>query len=120
MSEESRSDVSADSKPASSENSASQPAAAEPRETGTGRILREAIHRVMDEIEHHKKEAQKHLQQVEELKRDLRESFACFPEQQITGKRADASLKSRHEEPATAPQKDKDASKRPRPGAKRK
>jgi hypothetical protein len=39
-------------------------------------MLRDVIHKVMEEIEHHETEARRHLQQAAGLRRDLRESLA--------------------------------------------
>ena len=47
-----------------------------PPESNTKGMLREAIQKVMGEIEFHEREAKNHLQQAEELRKDLRESFA--------------------------------------------
>ncbi len=55
---------------------------AEPEaESDTGRMLREAINKVMAQINHHQREAKKHLQRAEELRKDLRESFAFLQDQ---------------------------------------
>src|SRR5258708_1544020 len=45
-------------------------------ESSTKGMLRDVIHKVMEEIEHHEREAKKHTQKAAELRRDLRESFA--------------------------------------------
>jgi hypothetical protein len=50
-------------------------------ESRTRGILREAIHKVMEEIEHHEREAREHLKQAEALRKDLRESVAFLLEQ---------------------------------------
>lgn len=44
-------------------------------------VLREAIQKVMTEIAYHEREAQRHLQLAQELRKDLRESFAFMVEQ---------------------------------------
>jgi hypothetical protein len=41
-------------------------------------MLREAIQKVKAEIAYHENEAHKHLQQAEELRKDLRDCFAFF------------------------------------------
>jgi hypothetical protein len=50
--------------------------AAASAESGTRAILRDAIQKVMDEIAHHEREAKRHLQQAQELRKELRESVA--------------------------------------------
>jgi hypothetical protein len=50
-------------------------------ESRTRGILRAAIHKVMEEIEHHEREAKEHLKQAEALRKDLRESVAFLLEQ---------------------------------------
>jgi len=66
--------------PIVSKSESAVPASAEPLdasvETGTRAALREAIQKVMDEIEHHEREAKRHLQQAQELRKELRESVA--------------------------------------------
>jgi len=51
-----------------------------PDESSTKGMLRDVIHKVMEEIEHHEREAKKHTQKAAELRRDLRESFAFVQE----------------------------------------
>ncbi len=62
-----------------------EPGAAAPpeeqAESSAKGVLREAIQKVMTEIAYHEREAQRHLQQAEELRKDLRESFAFMLEQ---------------------------------------
>src|ERR1700676_359155 len=53
----------------------------EQQESRTKGMLREAIQKVMQEIEYHEKEAQKHLRQAASLRKDLRESVAFLQEQ---------------------------------------
>src|SRR5262249_6139238 len=55
-------------------------------ESSTKGMLREAIQKVMAEIEFHEQEANKHLQQAEALRKDLRESFAFLQEREGKGK----------------------------------
>jgi hypothetical protein len=60
----------------------SQPGSREEQpESRTRGILRDAIHKVMEEIEHHEREARDHLKQAEALRKDLRESVAFLLEQ---------------------------------------
>jgi hypothetical protein len=68
-------------------------------------MLKEAIQKVMEEIEFHEREAQKHRQQAEALKRDLRESFAFMQEQKARGKAVEP-----------APEKPSEVKKKPAPG----
>src|SRR5438067_2491668 len=49
-------------------------------ESSTKGMLREAIQKVMKEIEHHEREAKKHLQHAKALRKDLRDSFAFLQE----------------------------------------
>jgi hypothetical protein len=49
---------------------------APPPDSRTRGMLRDAIQKVMDEIERHENEAKKHLQQARDLRRELQESFA--------------------------------------------
>jgi hypothetical protein len=44
-------------------------------------MLRKAIQNVMGEIEYHEREAQKHLQQAAELRKELRDSLRFLQEQ---------------------------------------
>ncbi len=96
----------------------------EPAESSAKGVLREAIQKVMEEIAYHEREAQRHLQQVEELRKDLRESFAFMLEQEASAKPVGVP----EEEPAAAvmepspPEEAKPAAvmeKRPRRGRKR-
>jgi hypothetical protein len=48
----------------------------EPPESPTRGMLRDAIQKVMDQIAHHEKEAEKHLQMAAALRKELRESVA--------------------------------------------
>ena len=50
-------------------------------EGGSRGMLREAIRKVMEEIEHHEREARHHLQQAAELRKALRESISFLQEQ---------------------------------------
>src|SRR6266700_275895 len=54
-----------------------------PDESSTKGMLRDVIHKVMEEIEHHEREAKKHTQKAAELRRDLRESFAFVQDKKI-------------------------------------
>jgi hypothetical protein len=51
-------------------------------ESGTKGMLRNAIQKVMDEVAFHEREAKKHLQMAEELRKDLRGSFAFLQERE--------------------------------------
>jgi hypothetical protein len=77
-------------------------------ESSTKGMLRDVIHKVMEEIEHHEREAKKHTQKAGELRRDLRESFAFVQE----AKKSDARpAKTEESKPAesSAKVKSKDA-----------
>jgi hypothetical protein len=50
------------------------------QENSTSGMLREAIQKVMEKIEFHEIEAKKHLHQAEELRNELRDSFAFLQE----------------------------------------
>src|SRR4029077_6926689 len=56
-----------------------KPATAADESSAKG-VLRDAITKVMEEIQLHEKEARRHLKLAEALKRDLRESFAFLQE----------------------------------------
>jgi hypothetical protein len=58
-----------------------QPATEQPPESRTREMLRKAIQNVMGEIEYHEAEAQKHLQQAAELRKELRDSLRFLQEQ---------------------------------------
>jgi hypothetical protein len=49
--------------------------------SGAKGILREAIQKVMEEIEHHEREARHHLEQAAELRKALRESISFLHEE---------------------------------------
>jgi hypothetical protein len=52
------------------------------QEDGSARgILRDAIQKVMEEIEHHERQARHHLQQATELRKALKESISFLHEQ---------------------------------------
>jgi hypothetical protein len=96
MADEDRSPVaeaSPDNTPAEAEGPAVEPpvatAAPEPaeeaHESQTKGMLRDAINKVIEEIQYHEREAQRHLHLARELRKDLRESFAFVMEQK--GKR---------------------------------
>jgi len=76
----------ADSSQAHGPAAAHPPRREEERESPAKGMLKEAITKVMEEIEFHEREAHKHRQQAEALKRDLRESFAFMQEQKARGK----------------------------------
>jgi hypothetical protein len=63
------------------EASAPPPAAEVQPESHARGILRQAIEKVMEEIEHHEEEAKKHSQQATQLRKDLRESIAFLQAQ---------------------------------------
>jgi hypothetical protein len=65
----------------SSTNQSSPQLLAGHEKSGARGILREAIQKVMEEIEHHEKEARHHLQQAAELRKALRESISFLHEE---------------------------------------
>ncbi len=67
------------------------PAEVQP-ESRTRGMLRDAIQKVMAEIAYHETEAKKHRQQAEELRKDLRESFAFLQVRGDKGKSAELVL----------------------------
>jgi hypothetical protein len=73
----------------SQESAAQAAVSTEPPESKTQSILREAIQKVMEEIEFHEKEARKHRQQAEALRKELRESVAFLRLQGEKGMRSD-------------------------------
>src|SRR5258707_6256734 len=76
-------------------------------ESSTKGMLRDVIHKVMEEIEHHEREAKKHTQKAAELRRDLRESFAFVQEaKRSDGKPARAEEDKPAEPSAKAKSKD--------------
>jgi hypothetical protein len=94
------------------EETPTQPGTAEgQQESGTKGMLREAIRKVMEEIEHHEREAKRHLQQAKALRKDLRDSFAFLQERKddepagITGVTSeDTGGKPKDVVPASKPQ----------------
>ncbi len=70
------------------------PQADERPESGTRGVLRDAIQKVLEEIAHHETEAKKHLQQAQELRKDLRESFAFLQDRGPKGKPTAAPVES--------------------------
>jgi hypothetical protein len=84
--------------PAAREPSA---AAAASSEGGSSAMLRGAIQKVMDEIEHHEREAKRHLQQAEELRKELRSSISFLQAGGgPTGKSAEPAKAAKPAEPA--------------------
>jgi hypothetical protein len=82
----------------------------EAAESRTRGMLREAIQKVMDEIAHHEREAEKHLQQAAELRKDLRESFAFLRERgksekppETVAPRPSLTVEAEPQEPAATP-----------------
>jgi hypothetical protein len=76
-------------------------------ESRTRGILRDAIHKVMEEIEHHEREARDHLKQAEALRKDLHESLAFLLEQgkikQVAGSEASRVAKAAEAENQETP-----------------
>jgi hypothetical protein len=81
--------------PATFAKHASSEAAADERpDSPTKGMLREAIQKVLEEIAHHETEAKKHLQQAQELRKDLRDSFSFLQDRGPKGKPVAASVES--------------------------
>jgi hypothetical protein len=77
-------------------------AAAAQEDSGARGILRDAIHKVMEEIEHHEREAKHHLEQAAGLRRALRDSVS-FLHEQGEKKTPSAILKGSRSEKSAAP-----------------
>src|SRR5437762_492413 len=88
-----------------------------PAMRGASGVLREAIKKVMEEIEHHEREAKRHSQQAKDLRKELRESFSYLLEKGEKEKLAAApeGLPGMSEEVKQPP-----AGKRPKPEGKAK
>jgi hypothetical protein len=97
--------------------------ASAPPETNAKGMLRDAIHKVMEEIELHEREAKRHLQLADTLRKELRDSVKFMIEQKdgMTARAASAkdrpskTTESSQPESATASA----VEKRPRPRKKR-
>jgi hypothetical protein len=90
-------------------------------EPNTKGMLRDAIQKVMGEIEYHEREAKRHVKLAEDLRKDLRESFTFMLQQKDEKPRtaADKDRASKTLE-TTAADKTKDVpDKRPGPAKKR-
>jgi hypothetical protein len=116
----------AETPPAAAEQgSPHAPAVAEgPRESATQSVLREAIDKVRAEIAFHESEAQKHLQQAEALRQDLRECYAFLrsggKEGQAEAAAEPPAVKHADASPPSAPPKALAGSRKRRAGAKKK
>jgi hypothetical protein len=94
-------------------------------ESSTKGMLRDAIQKVMDEIAFHEREAKKHLQMAEELRKDLRGSFAFLQEREGKAKPAGIPAASAPAKTTEPPVKEKSKNvtatgKRPRAKTKKK
>jgi hypothetical protein len=65
-------------------------------ESGTRAMLRDAIQQVIDEIDRHECEAKRHLEQAQELRKELRESVAFLQSGGQAGKPAEAPKAAEH------------------------
>jgi hypothetical protein len=93
-----------------------------PPESRTKGMLREAIQKVMGEIEYHEREAKNHLQLAEELRKDLRESFAFLLTQEggvAPGESSEEAPPAELVAPSPPEPVKPAAEKRPRAGKKR-
>ncbi len=92
-----------------------------PAMRGAAGVLRDAIQKVTEEIEHHEREAKRHSQQAKDLRAELRESFSFLLGQ---GGKEKAAVERRAE--ATPPDvadtaaEETAAGKRPAAGGKKK
>jgi hypothetical protein len=94
---------------------------AEQRESRTREMLREAIQNVMREIAYHEDDAQKHLQQAAELRRELRDSLRFLQEQARKAQPSvvnEDSPSAKNFEPSAV--KERPAANRPRRTSKKK
>ena len=94
---------------------------------GASGVLREAIQKVMEEIDHHEREAKKHSQQAKDLRSELRDSFSYLLEQgekkkQAAATEARAAIPGASEEvkPPPAGKRLKGEGKKQPPGRKKK
>jgi hypothetical protein len=99
--------------------------AEEPSARNTKGVLRDAIQKVMEEIAFHEQAAKKHLQQADELRKDLRESFAFLQDREGKSKAPLSSAGNLQGPPAEPPTKEKlkdgtTAEARPRGNPKKK
>jgi len=76
------------------------------QDDGARGLLRDAIQKVMEEIEHHERQARHHLQQATELRKALRESIS-FLHEQGEKKATPSSAKGRADKPASASAEEK-------------
>src|SRR5438105_420586 len=70
-------------------------------ETTVRGILRDAIQKLMNEVEHHEQAAKRHLQQADDLRKELQDSFKIV-KQEVRAKTAAAAAATRHEQVDTA------------------
>ena len=92
-------------------------------ESGARGVLREAILKVMEEIEHHEREAKHHIEQAAELRKALRESVSFLhgegeKKPPIAIPRAIRSEKAARQAPDTNDKSGVDASKHRKPKKK--
>ena len=78
-----------------------------PAASNTKGVLRDAIQKVMEEIAYHEQAAKKHLRQADELRKDLRESFAFLQDREGKSKIPALSEENPALPPALAENKDK-------------
>lgn len=95
---------------------ASDTTAGSAADSGTRAVLRDAIQKVMDEIQHHEREAKRHLQQAQDLRKELRESVAFL---QAGGQPARPGESSKTAEPGPKAKSRDNEDKPHRPGGKK-
>jgi hypothetical protein len=88
----------------------------EPHESSTRGMLLDAIQKVKDEIAYHEQEAAKHVQKAEELRKDLRETYAFLQSAGGKGKSLDvAAARSTDDGPERAAGKARESTAEARP-----
>jgi hypothetical protein len=91
-------------------------AAAAGHEQGSARgILRGAIQKVMEEIEHHERQARHHLQQAAELRKALKDSISFLHEQGEKKATPSAAKAARSDKPGAPEDKTKQGASVNRP-----
>jgi hypothetical protein len=106
-------------KPPGTEEAENSSAAETSEESSTRAALRQAIEKVMGEIEHHEREAQRHWQQATVLRKELRESMS-YLQAQAKKSVAPAGPEENASVPAAAKEKHAGSLRRQRGGRKKK
>lgn len=93
---------------------------ARPPESSVRGILQGAIQKVMDEIDHHEQEARRHLQQAEDLRRELQEGFRIVKQEARASAKAAARSEPGDDAGVSEETKDPSATARPPRGESKK